>query len=72
MGENCFYCNLDKNFQMEGAMEAPCERLVSNAGTKIPHGGPPRPFSGQALGIKFDMVGCHGRRLPPRKLFFVG
>ena len=53
-------------------MGAPCERLVSNAGGKIPHGGPPCLFSGQALDIKFDMVGCYRRRLPPRKFFLVG
>ena len=68
----CFLSNLDKKFQMEGAMDAPCERLVSNAGGKILHGAPPCPFFGQTLDTKLDMVGCHRRRLPPRKLFFVG
>ena len=72
MGKKCFHSNLDKQIKMEGAMGAPCERLVSNAGKKIPHGGPPRPFSGQALDTKFDVVGCHWRRLLPHKLFFVG
>ena len=77
-GGTCFYSNIEEKLPYGGVMGgAPCHRRAPWGRALFPfltleekfHMAPPRPFSRQVWNMKFDMVGRHGRRLPPRKLF---